>query len=63
MTKILLDTDIILDFFFGREPYSEDAAKILSLCESNRIEAYITPNLKTLKMPCRIILPNRTKQG
>ena len=43
MTKILLDTDIILDFFFDREPYSENAAKILSLCESNRIEAYITP--------------------
>jgi len=45
MTKILLDTDIILDFFFDREPYSENAAKILSLCESNRIEAYITPNV------------------
>ena len=43
MTKILLDTDVILDFFFDREPYSENAAKILSFCESNRIEAYITP--------------------
>ena len=43
MTKILLDTDIILDFFFDGEPFSENAAKILSLCESTRIEAYITP--------------------
>ena len=43
MTKILLDTDIILDFFFDRKPYSENAAKILSLSESNRIEACITP--------------------
>ena len=43
MTRILLDTDVILDFFFDKEPFSENAAKILSLCESNRIEAYITP--------------------
>lgn len=43
MTKILLDSDIILDFFFDREPHAENAAKILSLCESNRIEACITP--------------------
>ena len=43
MIKILLDSDVILDFFFDREPCAENAAKILSLCESNRIEAYITP--------------------
>ena len=43
MTKILLDTDVILDFFFDRKPYSENVAKILSFCESNRTEAYITP--------------------
>jgi len=43
MTKILLDTDIILDFFFDRKPYSEHAAKILSLSESNQIETYVTP--------------------
>ena len=41
--KILLDTDIILDFFFDRKPYSEYAAKILSLGESNQIEVYVTP--------------------
>jgi predicted nucleic acid-binding protein len=43
MKKILLDTDILLDFFFDREPHSGNTAKILSLCESNQIEAYITP--------------------
>ena len=43
MTKIFLDTDTILDLFFDRKPYSEDTAKILSLCESNQIEGYITP--------------------
>ncbi|MCL1932419.1 MAG: PIN domain-containing protein [Candidatus Azobacteroides sp.] len=41
--RILLDTDVILDFFFDRKPYSEYAAKILSLGEANRIEIYITP--------------------
>lgn len=43
MTKILIDTDVILDFFFDREPFSENAAKILSLCESRDITGYITP--------------------
>lgn len=43
MTKILIDTDVILDFFFDREPFSENAAKILSLCESKEITGYITP--------------------
>ena len=43
MTKILIDTDVILDFFFDREPFSENAAKILSLCESKDIKGFITP--------------------
>jgi len=43
MTRILIDTDIILDFFFDREPFAENAAKILSLCESKEIKGFITP--------------------
>ncbi|MFH2095112.1 MAG: PIN domain-containing protein [Bacteroidota bacterium] len=43
MNKILLDTDVILDFFFDREPYSTHAARLLSLCESKTITAFITP--------------------
>ena len=43
MTRILIDTDIILDFFFDRKPFSENAAKILSLCESKEIKGFITP--------------------
>jgi predicted nucleic acid-binding protein len=43
MNRILLDTDIILDFFFDRKPFSEHAAKILSLSESKQIEVFITP--------------------
>jgi predicted nucleic acid-binding protein len=43
MTNILLDTDINLDFFFDRKPYSEHSANVLSLCESNEIKGFITP--------------------
>jgi predicted nucleic acid-binding protein len=43
MTNVLLDTDVILDFFFDRKPYSDHSAKVLSLCESNEIKGFITP--------------------
>ena len=40
--KILIDTDILSDFFFDRLPYSENIAKILSLCEQKIITGCIT---------------------
>lgn len=43
MLKVLIDTDVILDFFFDREPFSENAAKILSLCEKKLIAGFVTP--------------------
>jgi len=43
MDKVLIDSDIILDFLFDRKPFSENAAQILSLCESKKIKGYITP--------------------
>ena len=43
MDKVLIDTDIILDFFFDREPYSEHATQLLSLCESGKIQGFVTP--------------------
>ena len=43
MDRVLIDTDIILDFFFDREPFSENASKILSLCESKEIIGFVTP--------------------
>ncbi len=42
MDKILIDTDVILDFFFDRKPFSEDAAQILSLCERKEIKGFVT---------------------
>ncbi|MBC7383482.1 MAG: PIN domain-containing protein [Bacteroidia bacterium] len=43
MTRILIDTDVILDFFFDRQPFADNAAKILSLCESKEIMGFVTP--------------------
>ena len=43
MEKLLIDTDVILDFFFDRQPFADNAARILSLCESKSIEGFITP--------------------
>ena len=43
MDRLLLDTDIILDFFFDRKPFSEYAAKVFSLCELKSIQGFVTP--------------------
>ena len=42
MQKVLIDTDVILDFFFDRKPFSDNAAQILALCELNQIKGFIT---------------------
>jgi len=42
MKSVLIDTDVILDFFFDRKPFSDDAARVLSLCESREIKGFIT---------------------
>ncbi|TXH22290.1 MAG: PIN domain-containing protein [Chitinophagaceae bacterium] len=42
MNKVLIDTDIILDFLFDRNPFSDDASKILSLCESKQMQGFVT---------------------
>ncbi len=43
MTRILIDTDVILDFLFDRKPYSVFSAALLSLCESKKLMGFITP--------------------
>jgi predicted nucleic acid-binding protein len=43
MDKILIDTDVILDFFFDRQPFSPFATIIISLAEQKKIEGYVTP--------------------
>ena len=43
MKKILIDTDVILDFFFDRKPYSDQSTIILSYCERGLLKGFITP--------------------
>jgi predicted nucleic acid-binding protein len=43
MDKVLIDTDVILDFFFDRDPFAEFAAEIFNLCEENKIIGFTTP--------------------
>lgn len=40
---MLIDSDVILDFFLNSEPFASDAARILSLCDSGKITGFITP--------------------
>lgn len=43
MDNVLIDSDVILDFFFDREPFAEYASEIFTLCETNKIKGYTTP--------------------
>ena len=43
MDHVLIDADVILDFFFDREPFAEYATQIFVLCENNTIKGYTTP--------------------
>ena len=43
MENVLIDTDVILDFFFDREPFAEFATDILNRCEENKLKGFTTP--------------------
>ena len=43
MDKVLIDTDVLLDFFFDRKPFAEFSTEILNLCEENKIIGFTTP--------------------
>ena len=43
MKSVLIDSDVILDFFFNRIPFANDATTLLSLCEAGKIKGFITP--------------------
>ncbi len=42
MDKILIDADVILDFFFDRKPFSIESTKIINLCEKGEIKGFVT---------------------
>lgn len=42
MKKILIDTDVLLDFLFDRKPFSDNASQLLSKCERGELKGYVT---------------------
>lgn len=43
MDHVLIDSDVILDFFFNRQPFAEHAIQIFVLCETNEIKGFTSP--------------------
>jgi len=43
MKKVLIDTDVILDSFLDRKPFSEFSTIILAMCENQKIQGFVTP--------------------
>lgn len=45
--KVLLDTNIILDYFLERDPFMNDAEALFTQIEAKQIEGYITATTLT----------------
>ncbi len=43
MKKVLIDSDVVMDFLGKRQPFYADSVKILSLCELKKIQGFVTP--------------------
>ena len=43
MKKVFLDTNIIMDFFLDRFPFSESASKLIYFGEDKKVELYASP--------------------
>lgn len=45
--KILIDTNIVLDVLLNRQPYCQDAVKIIVLSEKGIVESYVSASAIT----------------
>ncbi len=45
--KVLLDTNVVLDFLLDREPFAIDAKRIIAEIESGNIDGYLSPTSVT----------------
>ena len=43
MEDVLIDTDVVLDFFFDRKPHSNFATEVFYLCEKEKIRGFVSP--------------------
>ena len=45
MYKVLVDSNIFVDFMFRRQPFYSNSEKVISLCEKNIIKGYVTTSI------------------
>ena len=45
MYKVLIDSNIFVDFMFHREPFYKDSEKMISLCENKKVKGYVTTSM------------------
>lgn len=43
MDRVFIDSDVVLDSFFDRKPFAIHSTAILSLCETGKIQGFLTP--------------------
>lgn len=43
MDSVLIDTDVLLDLFFDRQPFAEYSTEVLNLCAEKKLKGYTTP--------------------
>ncbi len=43
MDKVLIDTDVLMDFFFDRKPFSKYATYLINKCANKEIHGFTTP--------------------
>ncbi len=43
MDKVLIDTDVFMDFFFDREPFATYSTQVINLCAEKQIQGFTTP--------------------
>lgn len=43
MDKVLIDTDVLMDFFFDRKPFSKYSSELLNLCAESEVQGFVTP--------------------
>ena len=40
MDKILIDTDVFMDFFFDRKPFAKYATELMNLCAEKQVQGW-----------------------
>jgi predicted nucleic acid-binding protein len=43
MDKVLIDTDVLMDFFFDRKPFVKYSTELINLCAERQVQGFTTP--------------------